>query len=740
MIKLLFVLISVISNFSYGNQDYNLLMYKLDYNYTIVGEVSNYLLVNENGYKMIGTNDYEYNFDGLVNCQIQEVNNQIYVFGFKDNKLFVNIFTKYGMFMEEKLLVNNSIDNYQINYFNNKFLIIGNIKSYQDAYLNIEAKNKGLARNDIIVYEFANDFTEINHNLIGGKLNESVIDIVTCEGSVFLIGRKDKETGGDLGYGGIDSNSVFIARIDANLEISNYIVLDKQIIFESFYDYNNNLYLSTSTNLYCISKDLEFISNMKYLEVILYSHLTEDNQLITFSRTKGYVYDINKMEMTDSFNYPQEFDVDEINFFQQLDNYILCEYDDYLVLLDIIMMKDTTISSIYTIDREVIDVSSIFGKCNLIEKEEEYYFDPLVCGEYPFLYLMESKSGLEFSFETTQIIALETNVIENGVYPFGYNLRFTGKAYLNEKIIINNYPLNVAGKYKMVLFDNKNHEKIINFTVSEFQRQVVDFYQDYYQYEIDKGDSLELNFIVENIEDEFIGLYVNDKLYDITKINEDESIISVKVNDFKELGYHSFHIGSLIYRRDEIVYEDDINKYYYVKVNPLAPSFNLSVNDDGSLIVEADDLDNSIRSIRLYLYNNSLEYYFDYPVHTGGITINNVNIDETYNFSITIGYFTGGEITYTSEIISGKIQIKNAQVILGNINLLNNYETVTKFSLKINDLILNQELQQLSYLNNEVFLNSEFSYLPVIIFSLVVGTVGLGVVLFFRRKRLNKFN
>lgn len=737
MIKLLFLLISVFSSFAYGKQDYNLIMYQLDYNYSIIGDTSNYLLVNENCYKMIGVNDYEYKFTGLQYGKIKEANNQIYVFGLKNNKLIVNIFTKYGIFLEEKILVNNEVFNYKIKFINNNIYIFGNINNYIDDNLNLEAKNKGLAKSDIVIFQFDLDFNEVNHNLLGGKLNESITDVEVCDQVIYIIGKKDQETGGDLGYGGLDSNSIFIAKLDDNLEFENYIVLDKKFNVENFFSYNSNLYLSTNTNLYSFSKKLIFLDNLKYPEIVKYSHLTEDSELIGLSQTKGYVYDINKMEVIDFFSYPDGFDFGEINFFEELDNSVLCEYDDYLVLLDIVKMKDSHISDIYTKDKEIIDVSTIFGKCTLIRKEEEYYFDPLVCGKYPFSYFMETRDGLEFSFTNTQLIPLETNVIENGVYPIGYNLRFTGKAYLNDEIVINNYPLNIVGNYKLVLLDNNNTEKVIKFSVSEYQRQICDFYQDYYQYEINKGEDLELNIVVENIEDDFVGLYVNEKLYDISSVKKEENLIAIKVNDFKNLGYHCFYVEKLIYKRNEVLYEDKIDKYFYVKVNPVLPIFELEIDEENSLIIGVEDADNCLRLIRLYLYNNNFEYYFDYPIHNNSIIINNVNIDQIYNFNMKIGYYTGSEIKYSEEIIAGKIHLKESELIFGNINLLNNYETINKFSIKINDSIINNELEQLSYLNTNIFLKNDFSYMPVIIFSIVVGSIILGIVLLVRKKKLN---
>ncbi|MFA7507475.1 MAG: hypothetical protein WCZ11_04480, partial [Bacilli bacterium] len=144
MIKLLFTLIGIFSSFTYGYQDYNLLMYRIDYNYTIVGEVENYLLVDDNEYKMLGANDYEYRFGSLNKGKIYEENNQIYVFGIRNNQFVVNIFTKYGLFIEEKVLINNDILNYKIFINNNKIYILGNINNYTDNNLNIEAKNKNL--------------------------------------------------------------------------------------------------------------------------------------------------------------------------------------------------------------------------------------------------------------------------------------------------------------------------------------------------------------------------------------------------------------------------------------------------------------------------------------------------------------------------------------------------------------------------------------------------------------------
>ena len=113
---------------------------------------------------------------------------------------------------------------------------------------------------------------------------------------------------------------------------------------------------------------------------------------------------------------------------------------------DVLFLEELELSKCYNPDFEdCYVITSLAGDVELVDIEEEYYFDPLVCGKYPFSYFMETRDGLEFSFTNTQLIPLETNVIENGVYPIGYNLRFTGKAYLNDEIVINNYPLNIVG-------------------------------------------------------------------------------------------------------------------------------------------------------------------------------------------------------------------------------------------------------------------------------------------------------
>lgn len=738
MIKLLFILISMISSFTYGKQNYNLIMYKIDYNYTIIGEVSNYLLVNENGHKMIGANGYEHKFVGLSNGKIIEANSQIYVLGFLNNSFCVYIFSKHGQFIEQKTLCESIIYNYQVHVINNQFLISGYIKNYQDSNLKIEAKNKGLNGDDIIIYQFDSNFNELNHNLIGGKLNESILDATILDGSLFFVGNKDKETGGDLGYGGLDHKTVFIASLNENLEIENYLVLDKKITVQKLFNYENHLYLSTNENLYCLNKELNFIENMKFLEEVKYSKLSFDGKLVTLSYSKGYVYDVINMSLLESFNYPENFSLYEINFFLENENYILCEYDNDLVLIDIVFMKDTKISDVYTKDTDEVAVKTVFGKAVILEKKEEYYFDPLICGNYPFEYLMEAKNGLEFSFKTLQTIPLEINVLENGVYPLGYNLRFTGKAYLNGEIVINNYPLNISGNYSLILKDNNNNnEKKINFTVSEYQRKISDQFQDYFHYEIEKDESLEINFSIENLEEEIIGFKVNGKIVESFNINNDDKKVSIKINDFNELGYHLLYIESMLFKKDNLLYEDFIKEYYYVNVNPKKPTFEVNFLEDGSLNVEVEDSDNSLRSLRFYLYNNKEEYFYDFPIHNIPITISGFS-EGLYDFNLMLGYNSGGEIKYTEALITGKIQGDKNELYFGNLRLLNNYEAINKFSIKVDDAIVNKELKELNYLKTNIFLNNDFSYLPVIIFSLAIGTIIIFSILIWRKKKTRK--
>ncbi|MFA6375676.1 MAG: hypothetical protein WCY04_05555, partial [Bacilli bacterium] len=86
-----------------------------------------------------------------------------------------------------------------------------------------------------------------------------------------------------------------------------------------------------------------------------------------------------------------------------------------------------------------------------------------------------------------------------------------------------------------------------------------------------------------------------------------------------------------------------------------------------------------------------------------------------------------------------KIAIEDSELVLGNIYLLNSNESDIRCSIEVNDLIQGNELKQLSYLNNDIILDSKFSYFPVIIFSLVVGGLLFGTIIIFRNKRINKF-
>ena len=59
----------------------------------------------------------------------------------------------------------------------------------------------------------------------------------------------------------------------------------------------------------------------------------------------------------------------------------------------------------------------------------------MVYGIYPFKYNFQTKAGIDFQILHDREVLLRANVVNNGLYPLGYNLKFTGKAYLNDKII-----------------------------------------------------------------------------------------------------------------------------------------------------------------------------------------------------------------------------------------------------------------------------------------------------------------
>ena len=197
------------------------------------------------------------------------------------------------------------------------------------------------------------------------------------------------------------------------------------------------------------------------------------NKLIIFSREKIIIYDWINFKMLTKI----DLDFEIINL-KKFPNILFINNNSYLDIASLNNLK--YVDEIYLDVIPSYEIETMFGKATLIEEISEKPFNNLIYGIYLRKLKYKSKFGLEFTVEFESKVNLEVNVTEGGIYPVGYNLHFTGDAYLNENPILNNYSIPTSGKYTLKLVGINNEEYICNFEVVDEQikfteEQVIDY-------------------------------------------------------------------------------------------------------------------------------------------------------------------------------------------------------------------------------------------------------------------------
>lgn len=716
LIASLFTLINSLVNKEVNS--YNL--FNIECNYTIEqsNEVSNGLYslnkrqldyeikYNNSRIQLVDSLDIKYFF----------IDDQLFVFYLNDSCYLVVQKYKKGILYNTIVVDNIFIKGFDVINDRNKFIFVSNVNKIEnELILNAYNQKQYLKEINGVCILIDSDLNINNVCLYGGLLNDYFENIYydSYNELVYIKGYKEQESGYDFGMGGNGKYGYFLLLLNDDLSINNYILFDYNIINVEFC---NNTIVYLDNCIFTLSGDLNVISTLKFTPGCVFGLYMFDYYYAIFYRNKLKIYDYRLNEVVGQYEYEFSNNVKDISCDG---NYIILKddinvykgvfYDNWCE--DFTFIYDNNELN-YVSKKEIVGIPNNY-KLKNIEYEENY--NPSCFGIYEIILNYEY-----FIIKAKVEVLQRCNIKEGYLYPVGYNISFSGIAYLNGEEVYNNHCLDQEGSYTLKVV-GKDQSYEINFEVKymdiKFQNEDL-FYCDY---ELVKNQSLNLDFKVNHNVSKVI---VNGNEYPFT-MDEENLLLTIKFSE-EEVGLKSYCIEKFVFLIENQEIAVDFYYYFVINVidNKMIVNSNCYNNEDYFIFENLLTNNNDIRAIKVVSKNKSVLL----PIIGQNINFGNYFSGDE-NLSFYFVYNVNSEYYEEIEIFTIQYNFVNDDDF-GYIEICKNNDGIYNIILKINN---NKNLKEIK-MNNEI----KYQFIDKTNYSFLIFSVVIVVCLFVGKVIYNK--
>lgn len=685
----------------------------------VVDQANDYkIILDEDEYYLKVNNEYHL-IEG-INPKIESIDDNIYLTFIKDGKLNLSIIEegKTINLAESVSLFDNTIFNgYEMRVDNNFIYLIFNIDSFNDIrFKEIKSKKPYLDMKCVVVAKVNLQGTVVAINIFGGCKNDNVVSSVV-DNNILIVGRRDKQSGGDFGNAGTQKSSTFLALIDSDLNLIEYRIIDKQ--FEVYnVSKHQNYYVQLDNEVYIYDHDLTF---KKRYQCNSDKIIVSNNQIIySFSNNQ-----VVKTDVENNLYSITEIESTNIEDIRYINNSYFVKMNGSYCYLNILDLENVKYENIYDPNKEYsFNAYDLFGLITP-KVECQVHFDPLISGNYTYdIFYDVHQFGHVYKTSKLKVLD-EANVYEGRIYPVGYRILFKGIARLNGEIIANNYLLKNPGDYTLSIENVNGETKNINFSVSENQinyTERLNKFDDAYFVDEDITYSFSLNIPKEA---EIESVIIDGENYNDFKINKEESFRLDLTFKNLPVGNHIKTIDGFYYSINEITYFYPLKEVICFSLygKQLDLKFTMINRDslDDMLIAEyvIGDYDGIIRNLMCEVYSGSDTTVEKLPF--GNVKLLGNNLHDISKISLYITYDNKGSDEYV-KLCDVEFSKNQSLDILGEVVVSENENG--KIVLKV---IMNKNITKdidKFYVNDTLKYNKlTTSNHNSIVFSIVVFTV-----------------
>ena len=547
--------------------------------------------------------------------------------------LHINKYSK-GKITSE-IIDNKFVNSFDVIIYKNNYLFVSSVIEYENDQLKkLKNQKEYLKERDAVILLIDFNLRLIECNIYGGELNDyfTRIHCNDYDETIFVSGVKDQNSGYDFGYGGNGVKGYFVIQINEQFDIIDLLVFDDSI---NNIEFKENIIIYTLYHIFLFDYDLKLISSLKLAQESIFGCKMFSNYYACFSPYNLKIYDYDKNVLIDSYDYSSLGGVNDV----KIDgNYIYLKARDKLyktIFFDNSLMDKQFIYDINEIDYYNLDVIGIPNNFKLKAIVYENGYDRSKFGVYNMLL-----DYGDFTICCCMKILERCNIVEGYIYPVGYQIKFSGQAYLNGVEINNNYAIEKEGEYELRLV-GKTEEKIIKFKALVMDIEYKDVDLKYWHYELEKNQELSINIEYEN-ECNIEQVIVNGESYHFNN-DSDNNLLTIKFQNC-DSGLYSYFVDKIVYNKNSEEFEEKINYLLIVKVleDDLAIANNY-YNDEDNFIFNTKIINgNNIRFIKV-IKEDHLNNYTYIPLRNGDINLNQI-VTENGIISFYLVYDVGGRL------------------------------------------------------------------------------------------------
>lgn len=722
----LFLLIMSLNFFNFDKEENFEFIYEEFEKEEIVQTIDEYsLILNEKFYLKSSNNIIE--IGEYEKAKMFFINNELIIIASSYGGLYKISVNRDLELKDEIVLIREGITSDWNGYMENeKIYLFGKSNERNENISNLPH----LSNDDCFFFVIENN--NFKENYYGGSLNEEFINGLVINEEYYICGFKNSLGDGDFGNGGKYEKNVFITKINQEFNVDKSIVLDENEDIIGIFEYKNIVYLVLENSIYCFNKSLDLVNKKVNNYRVLVSKMSEEGILALFSENLIELIDLNN---NTSEKIDLEFKIEEAYLW---DEFIVLKSGNYWYIADVICLEEYCCKENYNVGFEKL--FSLFGVCSLNDVSFSPYLDYQVYGEYDVSLKYETIGGIGYTHLSIHNIEKEVNVVNGGIYPLGYRLRFTGKGYLDGKMIYNNYQLSTEGKHILELIGANSESEQISFEVNKNQIEFNDIEKRNSDVEVERGEKFSLKFNLKIDEKcKITKVIINGEEYTDLAYEEKNCILFVRCDPLMEEGIYTYNI-------ERVYYSDEINEYSKkieekVIVNVLNPRLKMNLinlSENLFFYIDCTDYYNTARYFKIVAYNQSEEYVYNFPISNNEILLKNLKNNTDYKVDIYMVSDINSHNLISTPIMNLSTFSTNGEIYVGSIKILKFEDSLQRFCIEIDEEFMEKELEEIIVSGSSVFINNRTNlkgYIFFCISSFLIGIVLIAIFSFGKKKQ-----
>jgi hypothetical protein len=681
----------------------------------ILEEYGDYqLLINREKWFLtyLGTTIGEWNHDQQLNVEFMDPvlyvsfldYNAIYLLQLEEGVVVKETKVEDGTYTEHHLLIDDGV------------YIFGGVQGAATLFTRKSYHQKI----DAFLIKLDFDFQIIATTIIGGWLDEWFTGMLNDGEQLFLWGYKDTLTGGDFCNAGHEKGCNFLIAFDWEQPIvSEFYVADESIT--SLTKEEETLILLTEMGLYRLDSSLHVLHTFKFDLQSRFVRVMPNQLVLVITASEVKIFTtiqfnlVYQAPLTHSFssvfhghNKILTFDA---NLFHELKIY------------DLRWFKK---SGTY----QETSLQRIFGIDSILELHHLTYLTPYqatVWGQYDVIYDFG-----EMNIPGVVEVTLETNVLENRIYPVGYQLEFTGLGYLDNEAIVNHHMVSTIGDHTLKLVSINGEEETIHFRIDREQLPIIDCYHESIDVVGEVNQPFVLPFIIHLPAGVDLKQIILNQEAVAFELHEDE--VQIKRSE-PIAGYYHYCIQIIEFSQGDRKWTQPLAMEINALVRQSSPNVQMSFTETHEKVESLLSIQDDERQLRGMFFSVEGEMGIIETLVTikdQTIILNNLQVGTTYQVHVALAYDDGGNDLMKVALFDFSFEANDSSQSLGQVRVLQRGASIEEMAI---DLVKNKSLHQINMDGELLYLHQEHSYGWYVLFGLMGGIAGYTIIQFVRIRR-----